>query len=270
VLANDTDADGDPLAVSNVGPAANGATAIGGGGVVYTPAPGFSGSDSFGYTISDAQGGSASATVDVTVTAGNHPPVALDDAAITNQGVPVVVLVLANDSDVDGDPLVVSGVGPAANGATAIGGGGVLYTPAPGFYGSDSFSYTVSDGQGGVAAAIVSVTVNRTLHVSDLDRSATLLSRTWTAKVTIRVRSATEAAVPKATVTVTWSTGATTTCTTGSGGNCTVTLAKIPRTTLSVTATVAAVAHSGWTYAAAANHDPDGDSDGTAIVVPRP
>jgi hypothetical protein len=237
---------------------------------VYTPAPGFSGSDSFGYTVSDGQGGFATATVGVTVTASNHPPVAANDSAITNQAVPVTVLVLANDSDADGDALAVSAVGPAAHGSTAIGGGGVVYTPAAGYYGSDSFAYTVSDGQGGFATATVSVQVKRTLHVSDLDRSRTLQSRTWTAKVTIRVRSATEAAVANATVTITWSTGATTKCTTGSGGNCTVTLAKIPRTTLSVTASVTAVSRSGWTYSAADNHDPDGDSNGTAIVVSRP
>jgi subtilisin family serine protease len=270
VLANDADVDGDVLAVSDVGLAAHGVTAIVVGGVSYTPAPGFSGSDSFGYTVSDGQGGFATATVSVTVMAANHPPVAADDSAITNQGVPVTVLVLANDSDVDGDTLAVSGVGQPAHGTAAIGGGGAVYTPAAGYYGSDSFGYTVSDGQGGTATATVSITVQRTMHVSDLDRSATLQSRTWTAKVTIRVRSATEAAVANATVSVMWSTGATTACTTGTGGNCTVTLAKIPRTTLSVTASVTSVARSGWTYAAADNHDPDADSDGTAIVVPRP
>jgi len=67
-----------------------------------------------------------------------------------------------------------------------------------------------------------------------------------------------------------WSTGASMICTTGSRGNCTVTLSAIPRTTLSVTFSVTNVARSGWVYLPSANHDPEADSDGTSITVSRP
>jgi hypothetical protein len=108
------------------------------------------------------------------------------------------------------------------------------------------------------------------MHVSDLDQTATRQTKKWTAKVTIRIRSATETAVPGATVSGTWSTGASMTCTTGKNGNCTVTMSAIPRTTLSVTFSVTNVARSGWVYLPSANHDPEADSDGTSITVSRP
>jgi hypothetical protein len=274
VLANDTDADGDALAVAAVGSPGHGAAALdASGSVVYTPASNFWGSDSFTYVVTDGTT-TATANVAVEVTAVNDAPTAVDDSASTAASTQVIVSVLDNDSDVDGDALAVSAVGPAGHGTTAVGGGGVTYTPASGFAGADSFTYDVSDGHGGSATATVVVTVAPpsppTMHVGDLDRTATRQTKKWTAKVTIRVRSATETAVPGATVRGTWSTGATMTCTTGSLGNCTVTMSAIPRTILSVTFSVTNVTRSGWVYLASANHDPDADSNGTSITVSRP
>jgi len=274
VLANDTDADGDALAVATVGSPAHGAAVIdASGSVVYTPAPNFWGSDSFTYEVTDGST-TATATVSVEVTAVNDAPVAVDDSASTDESTQVTVPVLDNDSDVDGDALAVTAVGPASHGTTAVYAGSVTYTPASGFAGADSFTYDVSDGHGGSATATVVVTVAAppapTMHVSDLDRTATGQTKKWTAKVTIRVRSATETAVAGATVSGTWSTGASMICTTGSRGNCTVTLSAIPRTTLSVTFSVTNVARSGWVYLPSANHDPEADSDGTSITVSRP
>jgi hypothetical protein len=80
VLANDTDADGDPLTVTSVTTPAHGtAVANANGTVTYTPASGYTGSDTFQYSISDGQGGSASGSVNVTVAQPNRPPVAVDD-----------------------------------------------------------------------------------------------------------------------------------------------------------------------------------------------
>ncbi len=162
VLANDSDPDGDPLTISTVSQPANGSTAIVGNMVRLTPAAGFSGPLAFTYGISDGRGGSASATVNVTVTSTNTPPTAGDDSAITAQDTPVDIAVLDNDSDADGDSLSISGVGTPAHGSAAIHGSGVRYTPAAGFVGGDSFGYTISDGQGGSASALVSVTVAAT------------------------------------------------------------------------------------------------------------
>ena len=164
VLANDSDPDGDVLQVSGVTqPAGGGSVAITGGGqgVRFTPAAHFSGQRAFTYTISDGHGGTATATVTATVTPVNDDPSTTNDAASTTAPNPVVVSVLANDSDVDGDDLSVSAVTQPANGTAAITGGGqtVTYTPPAGFSGSATFGYTASDGHGGTASSTVTVTV---------------------------------------------------------------------------------------------------------------
>src|SRR5207244_3991118 len=113
---------------------------------------------------SDGNGGSASATVIVTVGDDNSPPVAQDDSAVTAMDVPVIIDVLANDSDPDGASLVVESAGPGQHGNVDINPDGtVTYTPngGMGFEGTDTFSYTISDGQGGNASATVTVTVGQ-------------------------------------------------------------------------------------------------------------
>ncbi|CAM5224900.1 hypothetical protein ALON55S_00275 [Alishewanella longhuensis] len=81
LLANDTDPDGDTLAIDSVQGAVNGSVSISGGNVVFIPTAGYHGPASFTYTISDGQGGSSSATVSINVEKANTAPVANDDAA---------------------------------------------------------------------------------------------------------------------------------------------------------------------------------------------
>jgi hypothetical protein len=177
VLANDTDPDGDKLTITNVTPGMNGTTAIDTKGtasptddvVIYTPNSGFSGNDSFTYTISDGMGGFDTATVKVTVEHCDHnqPPDAVNDSA-TSDGMAVKVAVLANDSDPDGDKLTITNIADGMNGKTAIDTKGttsptddvVIYTPNSGFSGTDKFTYTISDGMGGFDTATVKVTVD--------------------------------------------------------------------------------------------------------------
>ncbi|MFO0796528.1 MAG: tandem-95 repeat protein [Gemmataceae bacterium] len=164
VLANDTFAPdtGEVLTVVSVGPAANGTVAVGGGGVSYTPAPNFSGTDTFTYTVSDGNGGTATATVTVTVAPVNDPPTAADDAlTVAEDAAAVVVPVTANDSTAPdpGEMLTVVSFTPAAHGSVTLVGGQLRYTPAPNYFGADSFTYTISDGNGGTATATVTVTV---------------------------------------------------------------------------------------------------------------
>ncbi len=161
VLANDTDPDGDPLTVTGVGAAVHGAAAVAAGKVTYTPSSGFSGTDSFTYSIADGNGGMASATVSVTIQVPpNRPPVAQNDAYTLDQNSSNNSLnVLANDSDPDGDTLAIASVGTPAHGSTSIAGNRVNYTPANGYAGTDSFSYSIADGKGGTASATVTITV---------------------------------------------------------------------------------------------------------------
>ncbi len=155
-----SDPDGDPLSFALVTPPSHGSYASG----VYTPAPNFNGSDSFTFRASDGSLLSAPATISIAVTPVNDPPLAVDDAASVSEDVPLAVDVRANDSDVDGDPLLVSAVTAPAHGTAEIvvlgvDAGKVLYRPALDYHGPDSFSYTVTDGQGGTDTASVTLTV---------------------------------------------------------------------------------------------------------------
>ncbi|MES9994162.1 MAG: Ig-like domain-containing protein [Candidatus Thiodiazotropha sp.] len=163
VLPNDSDPDGDTLSVLSVTQGSNGSVAIDpvSGNPIYTPDPDFNGTDSFTYTVDDGNGGTDTATVTVTVGAVNDAPVAADDSVGTDEDTPVTVDVLPNDSDPDGDTLSVLSVTQGTNGSVAIDpvSGNPVYTPNPDFNGTDTFTYTVDDGNGGVDTATVTVTV---------------------------------------------------------------------------------------------------------------
>jgi hypothetical protein len=95
-------------------------------------------------------------TYDITT---NRPPVAIDDTATTEEDTAVDIDVLVNDLDPDGGTLAIDDVTQGAHGSVAIDGASVTYTPEADWFGDDSFTYTVSDGQGGTDTASVTVTV---------------------------------------------------------------------------------------------------------------
>jgi hypothetical protein len=97
----------------------------------------------------------------------NRPPTARDDQAATHRNRAVVVDVLANDGDEDGDPLTVAAAGSATNGTVRVVDGGIEYEPRKGFGGIDTFTYTISDGRGGEATATVAVDVGSTPRRGD-------------------------------------------------------------------------------------------------------
>ena len=151
VRANDTDVDGDTLAVTTLTPtAAHGTVSCTAAGIcTYTPSPGYVGSDSFEYSISDGNGGTDTATVNVTVNAAppvNQPPNAVDDSFTTPQDTALSVNVFGNDTD-DGAFQLFSYTQPAHGSANCTIAGDCTYTPAAGYVGPDSFTYTIADGQ---------------------------------------------------------------------------------------------------------------------------
>ncbi len=160
VLGNDTDGDGDTLSVTAAS-APNGSVVINGDNTLtYTPDADFNGSDTITYTVDDGNGGTDTATVAVTVNAVNDDPVASDDTASLDEDGNVVIDVLGNDTDADGDSLTVTAAS-APNGTVVINGDNtVTYTPDPDYNGSDTITYTVDDGNGGTDTATVAVTVN--------------------------------------------------------------------------------------------------------------
>ncbi len=161
VVANDSDFDGDPLSVASVTGAANGTlTIVAAGTINYQPNLDFFGADIFSYTVTDGNGGTATATVMVDVSLANDTPVAVDDGifpGFENSELTITAdTLLANDSDADGDSLSISSVGDAVSGAVGLSPvGNVVFTPNPDFVGEASFSYTVTDGFGGADSVVV-------------------------------------------------------------------------------------------------------------------
>jgi outer membrane protein OmpA-like peptidoglycan-associated protein len=89
----------------------------------------------------------------------NRGPVAVTDSVSATCGTPLTINVLNNDTDPDGDALTITSVSTPSKGTTVISGGRIVYTPAVGASctGADTFTYTISDGKGGVATATVNV-----------------------------------------------------------------------------------------------------------------
>ncbi|RYH68020.1 MAG: DUF4082 domain-containing protein [Alcaligenaceae bacterium] len=170
LLANDTDLDGDTLTISGVSGGVHGTASFNAqtNTVTFTPVTGYTGLASFVYTISDGHGGTANGTVSLNVTAPpNHAPVANNDsgfATVQNTTLNIeAASLLANDSDVDGDPLTITGIvaGSASNGVATFNAqtNAITFIPTAGYVGLASFSYNVSDGRGGTAAATVNLNV---------------------------------------------------------------------------------------------------------------
>ena len=156
VLGNDSDVEGDTLALVEVSAPTHGTAAVDTGEVVYTPEPDFHGTDSFTYgLVGDGSGLTARAAVTVTVLPVTDPTLAVDDAEETPEDTPVTISVLGNDSDPDGDALALVEVSAPAHGTAVVDTGAVVYTPEPDFHGTDRFTYVVGDGSGLTARAAV-------------------------------------------------------------------------------------------------------------------
>lgn len=179
VLAdNGNGADNDPLndtlsVVEETITTVNGGTVaiLANGDFTFTPATGYIGTDSFYYTLSDGYGETDIGSVTVTINEANNAPVAVDDSFETDKNIVLTGNVLidngsGSDSDPDGDTLaVVAETIASTNGGTVtiLANGDFTYTPASGYVGTDSFNYTLGDGNGGTDIGTVSIDVLQTI-----------------------------------------------------------------------------------------------------------
>ena len=282
VAANDTDIEGDSLAAVSVATAGLGSAVVEANGTItYTPPADYAGADSFSYVVSDGQGGAATGQVSITVSPVDDPPTANPLSATTPYQTFVTVMMTASDSETCQltfqivDLPTYGTLGTKSNVqcqflvAPYTDYWRVKYIPPNGFIGVDTFTYRAFDGISWSAPATVTMTVSdpTPLHIGDLDRSKTVQTSTWTARVVPRVENASHAIVPGVTVTGTWSDGAAGTCKTSSVGTCTISKAGVPKTTTVMTFTMSNLTLISGVYDPAANHDPDGDSNGTTIQV---
>jgi FtsP/CotA-like multicopper oxidase with cupredoxin domain len=167
VLFNDSDPDTDPLSAVLVTDVTNGSLTLNAdGSLAYTPAVNFNGTDIFEYEASDGALTSNLATALITVNPINDAPDAVDDTVDAAEGVAIVIDVLANDDDVDGDTLVVTGLTQPISGATVLNvDNTVTYTPIPGYLGAETFTYTANDSIVDGNVATVTVTVNPHVNI---------------------------------------------------------------------------------------------------------
>lgn len=159
-----SDPDGDAITLGLTGPSF---CSLVDGLIACAPDFGHAGS----YTLSvEASDGTLSTTSSfaLTVTDVNRAPAASPDAATTDEDTDVLVNVLANDLDPDGDALQVVSVTSPAHGTATIQSGGVRYVPNPDYNGPDTFDYTVSDGALSVIAG-VDITVRPVNDAPTLD-----------------------------------------------------------------------------------------------------
>jgi hypothetical protein len=164
VLSGDSDSDGDPLTASLVsGPSDGTLTLNADGSFTYTPATGYTGSDSFVYAASDGAA-SSQATVTLNVHATNAAPTAnagsysIQHDQVLTENAASGVLSYASDSD--GDPLsAVLVSGPSDGSLTLNPDGSFTYTPNAGFVGTDSFQYEANDGAANSSPATVTLNV---------------------------------------------------------------------------------------------------------------
>ena len=133
---------------------------------------------------------------------------------------------------------------------------------------------TVTDNENDIDSASQDVIVGGTggggtMHVGDLDATVRVKRRNWTAKATIFVYDDNEILVANALVSGNWDTvGAT--CTTNGKGKCSIGTGSLDLATTSAKFTVDNVSLAGVTYNSVANHDLEGDSNGTTIIVSQP
>src|SRR5438093_470037 len=173
--------DADPLTAALATAPAKGTLALNANGsFTYTPNANVNGSDTFTYRASDVTLTSALATVTITITPVNHAPVATDDSYATAEDTPLTVAaatgVLANDTDVDGDPLTAALATAPTKGTLALNANGSFtYTLNANVNGSDTFTYRASDGTHTSQLETLTITITRLnhAHVATNDSYAT-------------------------------------------------------------------------------------------------
>lgn len=138
------------------------------GNISFVPNPGFIGTATIPYTIIDEHGGTA--TANIIINYDNQAPVAQDNSGSTIANTPVIISVVGNDSDPNGDPLTITEINgtpvtggsvvPVTGGTVTVNPDGTLtFTPNPGFTGTVDFPYTISDGNGGTDTAQLVITI---------------------------------------------------------------------------------------------------------------
>jgi VCBS repeat-containing protein len=165
VTANDVDAIGFPAILVN-GSNHGAVTLSSDGHFVYTPDAGWFGTDTFSYLLDNGKATSNVATVTLTVVKVNHAPTSGDFTVALNEDGDARIDLLSHATDPDGDALTAHIVDGPLHGSIVTNSDGTLsYVPAPGFNGTDMFTYVANDGTTDSAVTTVTLEVAHVNHV---------------------------------------------------------------------------------------------------------
>jgi large repetitive protein len=178
-VSNDTDPENDDLNIVSITQGTLGTASFSGNSILYTPNSGVTGTDTFTYTISDGVN-NAVGTITMTISAaGNSPPVANDDSYTITEDIAGNFNPTSNDTDPDANPITLVSVGTTALGTTSISGNTVTYNPNSNATGTETFTYTISDGITNSSGNIsVSITPVNDAPIANTDTLSTTINTT--------------------------------------------------------------------------------------------
>ena len=181
ITLSGSDKDGDPLIYKIVTGASHGSLSGTEPNITYTPGINFYGSDSFSFKVSDGTTDSIPATVSITVTGVNDPPVANNDSATMQEDAPAATInVLENDTDRDNDRLIIRSATQGKNGSVTINTDNTIsYAPNANFCGTDTFTYVAGDGNGAMDTARVNIRINAVNDAPRITSKPVKTTRVW-------------------------------------------------------------------------------------------
>ena len=169
-----SDVEGSPLTYIVLTQPAHGALVASGASVTFTPAPQYTGADNFTFRVHDGELNSSTATVSLLINPDGAPPVAMNKNVSTDEDTPVDVDLATLVTDPDGDPMTYNVMVAPQHGALQVNGSVVTYTPAPGYHGTDKYTFSGNDGKtdsntGTVFITVVEVTGPPVSHDQDIN-----------------------------------------------------------------------------------------------------
>lgn len=161
VMNNDSGLSDTPVTITSHTDPSNGNLSMNtNGSFTYTPRANYNGSDSFTYTIQDEDGDTSTATVNITVNSINDIPVANNDTYTIDEDSQLDDDVSSNDENLFDTPITISLVSNVSNGTLTLNADGTFtYIPNSEYFGTDNFSYKITDGNGDAVTANVSITI---------------------------------------------------------------------------------------------------------------
>jgi VCBS repeat-containing protein len=177
-----TDVDANDTLTYAVGAVTGGTATITGNTVTFSPTANYNGPATVAVTVTDAAGASATQTVNLTIAAVNDAPTAVADAAVSVvEGNSILINVAANDTDIEGSVVSLTGTPTASQGTVSIVDGKLSYVAPRGYYGPVSISYAVTDGTSITTNTASLVTVTQ----PTISRSAATVNEGGTATFTL-------------------------------------------------------------------------------------